>query len=154
MGSPPEAMIAAAIAASLNSPCRSKRGVAIWWPGFPTPVAVGWNDLPAGGCDGSYECKATCARRAVHAEQRAIIAADRKLGTSMLHVKTTDGVLVASGGPSCVECSKLILVTGVAWMWLYHADGWRRYDALEFHRLSLAAHNLVERVDRAKENCG
>lgn len=144
MGNAPhKTVVAAAVAASLNSPCRSKRGVAIWWPGFLKPIAVGWNDLPVGDCDGSDACKETCARRAVHAEQRALLTVVMKHGASMLHVKTIDGELVASGGPSCVECSKLILAAGLASMWLYQADGWREYSALEFHRLSLAAHGLA-----------
>jgi hypothetical protein len=59
-------------------------------------------------------------------------------GCDMLHVKTVDGELVPSGGPSCVQCSKLALAAGIAGVWLFHEDGWRRYGAVEFHELSLA----------------
>jgi deoxycytidylate deaminase len=128
-----------AIEASGWSPCRSKRGVVIFRDG--NVVSHGHNFKPEGfACDGSEVCKATCRAEAVHAEQDALMAADwGARGAELLHVKSVDGALVASGGPSCVQCSKLILACGVAGIWLYHADGWQRYDATEFHRLSLAA---------------
>ena len=56
-----------------------------------------------------------------------------------LHVKAVNGALVPSGGPSCVQCSKMLLVCGVAGIWLYHADGWQRYKASDFHARSLGA---------------
>jgi hypothetical protein len=31
----------------------------------------------------------------------------------------------------------LALFSGIAGVWLYHEDGWRRYQAPDFHRLSL-----------------
>lgn len=133
-------MVERAIAASLHSPCLSKRGVVLWAPGGDV-VATGYNDKPNGFlCTGDASCKSDCARQAVHAEQAALIAAGpRARGAHMLHVKTVGATLVASGGPSCVQCSKLILAAGIARMWLYHEAGWRSYDARGFHRLSLAS---------------
>jgi hypothetical protein len=81
----------------------------------------------------------------VHAEQAALLRVGRRARDSeMLHVKTVDAALVPSGPPSCVECSKLILAAGIAGMWLFHADGWRRYDASDFHGVSLGTAALVE----------
>jgi deoxycytidylate deaminase len=136
---PPAHIVQLAVEAATCSPCRSKRGVAIF--NGADLVTVGYNYKPRGfDCDGSSACKATCREQAVHAEQAALITAPWPvLGAEMLHVKAVDGALVASGGPSCVQCSKLILSSGIAGMWLYEDHGWRRYEAAEFHRLSLDA---------------
>jgi hypothetical protein len=135
---PPEHIVQFAIEASLNSPCQSKRGVAVF--SADDLMVVGWNHKPRGfDCDGSAACKATCGRQAIHAEQMALMGNGKTSGCDMLHVKTVDGLLVPSGGPSCLECSKLILFCRISGMWLYHFDGWRRYEAAEFHRLTLAA---------------
>jgi deoxycytidylate deaminase len=138
MTQPPNHIIRFAIEASYSSPCRSKRGVAIF--DGDNLVSLGWNHKPKGfDCDRSAECKRTCGREAIHAEQMALVGSRHLNGAQMIHVKTVDGVLVASGGPSCVECSKLILYARIAGMWLYHETGWRYYEAHEFHRLSLEA---------------
>ncbi len=56
----------------------------------------------------------------------------------MIHAKVVDGELVPSGGPSCWQCSKAILADGrIGGVWLFHNEGWRRYGATEFHRLTL-----------------
>lgn len=141
---PPGRFVGLAVTASLDSPCRSKRGVVIF--SVDTLMAHGHNFKPQGfECDGSELCKSSCRAEAVHAEQMAIMMAGRNgtFGADLLHVKTVDGELVPSGGPSCVECSKLSLVAGIAGVWLYHVDGWRRYEIGEFHRLSLAAYDLA-----------
>jgi hypothetical protein len=57
--------------------------------------------------------------------------------------------LVPSGGPSCAQCSKLALAAGIVGVWLYHENGWRRYGAGEFHRLSLLA--LVDAREQQDE---
>jgi deoxycytidylate deaminase len=134
---PPEHIIRFAIEASVRSPCQSKRGVAIW--SGEDLISTGYNHKPKPfACDGSDECKAHCNKDAVHAEQAAIICGNRVHRCQMLHVKTRDGLLVTSGGPSCLQCSKLILEAGISFMWLYHEHGWRRYGAVEFHHLSRA----------------
>ena len=130
-----------AIVASGNSPCRSKRGIAIWNHG--RLVAIGWNDQPRGFvCDGSDRCKATCGKTAVHAEQMGLVMCNgsQLIGADLLHVKTVGGKPVASGPPSCLECSKLIAFSGIANVWLLRDDGLKRYTAAEFHRLTLEHH--------------
>jgi deoxycytidylate deaminase len=136
---PPPHVIDLAIEVSGWSPCRSKRGVVLF--GMTGIVAHGYNYKPRGfDCDGSEACKATCRVEAVHAEQQALLSAGYHAnGCEMLHVKTVDGELVPSGGPSCVACSKLVLIAGVVGVWLYHDNGWRRYEAQDFHRQSLSS---------------
>jgi deoxycytidylate deaminase len=140
--SPPEDIIRLAMLESSWSPCRSKRGVVIFSDG--RVIAQGHNHKPRGfECDGSATCKATCGVEALHAEQVALLAAGSQAHASeMVHVKTVNGRLVPSSGPSCVQCSKLMRAAGIAWMWLYHEDGWRGYAMDEFHRLSVAASRL------------
>jgi len=136
---PPQSAIEAAISFSKLSPCRSKRGVAVF---FDQQVrGGGYNYKPGGLCDGSEACKATCRDEAVHAEQQALLSLGRRAnGCEMLHVKTVDGVLVPSGPPSCVQCSKLALAAGIAAVWLFRGeDGWVRYPTNVFHDLSLRA---------------
>ena len=139
MSEPPKHIVELAIEVAGLSPCRSKRGSVIFAAG--DVIAHGHNHKPSGfECDGSAACKATCRAEAVHAEQVALLQAGHAArGAEMLHVKAVDGQLVPSGGPSCVQCSKLGLYAGVAGIWLYHEQGWRWYDAAEWHRLSLAA---------------
>ncbi len=146
---PPPTIVEAAIRCASQSPCRSQRGVVIWQPASDTRpgfmVASAHNAPPYPlTCDRSQRCRDHCRRAAVHAEQRALLAAGTAAtDAELVHVKVVDGELVASGGPSCVECSKLALVAGIAHVWLYHADGWARYSALDFHRLSCAAQGIV-----------
>jgi deoxycytidylate deaminase len=132
---PPQHIIDFAIEAANRSACRSKRGAAIFFR--DNLISTGFNHKPGNlVCDGSEECKRYCRKDAVHAEQAAILHGSLLRGCEMLHVKTVDGKLVPSGPPSCLECSKLILEVGIDGMWLYHEDGWRRYDARTFHLLS------------------
>jgi len=145
---PHAGVIQQAISASLKSPCRSKRGVAIWKRGARLAVSTGWNALPIGVCDGSATCKNTCGRVAIHAEQRAILSTSALYADyAMLHVKTIDGSLVPSGEPSCIECAKLIVASGIGGMYLYHADGWRLYDVADFYYRSLAHHGITKTAD-------
>lgn len=172
---PPQAVIDRAVAEATRSPCRkSARGVVIYAPTAKSPAdgpppwspqgAVvfgrGTNGPPAPFvCDGTDLCRAACRRLCVHAEARAILEAvsrrtggqkrDRPLaGFDALHVKVVDGMLVAGGGPSCVQCSVLVLETGLDGFWLYEemdATGrgvWMRYTAEQFHAASLSAHEL------------
>ena len=139
---PPEPVIEAARQASLLSPCKSKRGVAIWSDG--DLLSVGHNAPPTGFvCPTNGACGGNCGHLAVHAEMRAILACGPcacnppQGPLEMLHVKTIDGDIVPSKEPSCSSCSRHILEYGVAGMWLFEETGWVRYDAAEFHRLSL-----------------
>jgi deoxycytidylate deaminase len=136
---PPQHIVTLAVEVSSWSPCRSKRGVVIFVGS--DVIAHGYNYKPRGfDCDQTERCKATCRVEAVHAEQQALLSAGRRAeGADMLHVKAVHGALVSSGGPSCVQCSKLVRACGIAGVWLHHNDGWRRYTAVEFHQLSLEA---------------
>lgn len=152
-----------ATSAAMLSPCQSKRGVVIASPEGDL-ISHGYNDQPSPFvCDGSDECKRKCGKTAVHAEQAAIITACGSItGCWMLHVKAKQGKPCASMAPSCLECSKLILVSEIAWMYLLHdpeaqmlpgavvvgtcegfkTDGTlgelqiRRYSARDFHKLT------------------
>lgn len=139
---PPPHVIDFAVEIASMSPCRSKRGAVIF--DGDDILSHGYNFKPKPfDCDGSETCKATCRAEAVHAEQMALLCMrGSAFQKEMLHVKAVDGKLVASGGPSCVQCSKLALAIGIAGVWLFHEDGWRRYDSAEFHHLSLAAASL------------
>lgn len=138
---PPHGLVLSALRQATYSPCQSHRGVVVFHRATLDILARGFNRKPLGfACDGSDACKATCRLDAVHAEQDALIGARVSLaGADLVHVKAVDGALVASGGPSCVACSKLIVEAGIAGVWLFHVDGWKRYTAAEFHQLSLAA---------------
>ena len=148
MSGPPRSFddfVALALEAASSSTCRSQRG-AVAFTGNDLEgrelVAVGFNQKPGGPCDGSETCKATCRREAVHAEQ-ALLTSGVDLAfagaVEVIHVKRAGGRLAVSGGPVCVECSKLLMFAGIVAVWLYHADGWRRYPIEEFHRLSIEA---------------
>jgi deoxycytidylate deaminase len=150
LAKPPSHIVDLAVEVSGWSPCRSKRGVVIFAVNGDV-IAHGYNYKPRGfDCDGTAACKATCRAEAIHAEQQALLAAERSVyGAEMLHVKTVGGKLVSSGGPSCVECSKLAIASAIAGFWLYHDDGWRRYEMDEFHRLS--AHARQQEAAQTRE---
>ena len=105
----------------------------------------GFNHPPAPfTCDGSTACREACGKVCVHAEADALLQATKGLpdpwfmgGAEMLHVKVVNGREVPSGPPSCWQCSRLILESGIAGMWLLHEEGFQRYTPEEFHRLTL-----------------
>lgn len=140
---PPSHVIDAAIAASLASPCQSKRGVTIFHG--DDIVSVGYNRQPIGEtCDGSDTCKLTCGTRAIHAEQMAILRAGaRARDCELLHVKTVRGILAISGGPSCVQCGKFELEVGIKAVWLFHDAGWRRYAMHDYFREAVANDRIL-----------
>jgi deoxycytidylate deaminase len=142
---PPSHVVEFAVEVAGWSPCRSKRG-AVLFSGDDI-LGHGYNYKPRGfECDGSAACKATCRVEAIHAEQQALLAFNSKAGgAEMIHAKSVNGRLVPSGGPSCVQCSKFIVACGVEGVWLYHATGWRRYNAAEFHDQSLQAQSPAAR---------
>jgi len=126
-----------AITAALQSPCQSKRGVVIWdGDGI---ISAGFNHLPSPfACDGSSSCRNICSRAAVHAEEHALLRANRHrlAGASMLHVKVIDGKPVPSGDPSCLRCASMVLESGIAHFWLLHEGGWHEYTAAGFYEKS------------------
>jgi hypothetical protein len=58
-------------------------------------------------------------------------------GLLMTSSGKTIGMIAVSGHPSCWQCSREILDAGLGGVWLYHAEGWRRYAAAEFHDITL-----------------
>ncbi len=127
------------------SPCaKSQRGVVIWSRKNNHIISSGFNSPPDGCvCDGSELCKGSCNKLAIHAEQKAIMEA-QKFGkpivseAEMIHVKVVNGLPVVSRGPSCVDCSKLIVNAGISAMWLYEeGERFVRYSANNFHYKTL-----------------
>ncbi len=122
--------IPAAVRMASISPCaKSKRGVVIIQDARngPTIRATGYNAPPTGfACDGSEACRAACGKVCNHAEAAAIydLTANRQLpheSLHMLHVKAVDGIAVASGPPSCWQCSRMIVDCNlIEKMWLLH----------------------------------
>lgn len=168
MTEPMKNALAVAIDCANRSPCqKSKRGVAIFCRHNETVIGCGHNHRPdqGGRCDGSEACRRDCGEVCVHADQHAILGANWEHisgAVEIVHIKTVDGKPVASGGPSCVECSKLILASAIDYVWLLESDGWRRYHNTEFHAVTLKTCGLHDRfepqskkidVDRC-ERCG
>lgn len=132
---------------AMKSPCvKSKRAALLVSPDFEG--LIGRSNRPAvGDCDGSEECRRDCGRICLHAEQRALVDAGWYAnGSEVYHLKVVDGEGVPSDKPSCVECSKLMLLAGVAGVWLLVGDPpeWRRWTAKAFHFETLANLGLHE----------
>lgn len=128
MSEPPKHIIEHAIVEARRSPCaKSRRGSVVFEDGnIGTIRGLGHNRSPNRDCDGSPACRASCAKRCLHAEQTAISAALIRYaniaGCNILHVKIgAAGELVAGGKPSCWQCSRLVLEHGLSF-WLYEAN--------------------------------
>jgi len=135
-----EALKLATETASLSPCCKSKRGVVVWKPGEAMPAAVGFNHPPKGfTCDGSRACRAHCNKLCLHAEEDALLNVPEKDVSEyeLVHVKAVDGEAVASGEPSCWQCSRKMLDKGIKRVWLLHEDGLVPYTARTFHRMTL-----------------
>jgi len=143
-----------AVEAALGSTClKSRRGVVVF-SRVHGVLSSGHNGPPPPFvCDGSEQCRAACGKISVHAEMRAILALDSharkahaKTGClEMLHVKIDEGGrAVPSGPPSCWQCSRHVLETGISRVWLLDEDGLVPYVAVDFHRLTLRHHGLPE----------
>jgi len=145
---PPDWVIELAAREAARSPCaKSKRGVVMWVRGSQVAI-LGHNRPALGECEGSDRCRRDCARRCVHAEQMALLVGSETSADveplsdwDLLHLKVdSDGMPLSSGGPSCLECSKLILHAGIGGVWLLQqGQGWVRRTADEFHRVTLLA---------------
>lgn len=140
-----------AVEAARLSPCsKSKRGVVLWNRRSGRYVSACNAPPPGFVCDGSDSCRGACGKVAVHAEQTALLKAAQEgfnpVGKEMLHVKVFVAEAVGSGGPSCVDCSKLILRAGIKKVWLYepilYLPRLVDYDPVSFHALSLEAKGL------------
>ncbi len=140
---PPSRVVDWAVKVSLRSPCtKSQRGVVLFSrelvdiamaddtdPGSWVICSEGHNGPPRGFvCDASNRCKAACGKVCLHAEDRAIreaaIGAGINSDLELVHVKTVNGQLVAEGGPSCWQCSRLVVEVGLRGVWLYEAQRW------------------------------
>lgn len=162
-----------AVRRAMESPCRSKRGAVIS-SSDGRLISSGFNHQPFPfQCDGSERCKRNCGKTAIHAEQSAILAAHEPVtGAWMLHAKAKQWKPCASMAPSCLECSKLILASGISWMHLLHdpaaqilpgavvvgevegflSDGTsgvlqlRRYSAADFHFLTAEYFHRIDLI--------
>lgn len=153
---PPDNIIEVARRCALWSPCaKSKRGAVVFDPSYPDGKVLGrgWNHQPRGfACDGSDACRVACGKLCIHAEDAAIrdVHDDWKCegvgDLELVHVKVVGEAVVPGGGPSCWQCSRLVVEVGLKGVWLYElapglAGGWpgewRFYRAEEFHRLTL-----------------
>ncbi len=163
---PFEDAVSRALLEAIRSPCRSKRGVALYrsFGSRREILGLGGNGPPSGfACPGREHCQGKCGDLAVHAEVRALGHAVQSVfavDLELVHVELDPDFEISDGprikpcsGPSCVGCSKQILDSGiVAGVWLYESvpakfasDGvlvprsgaWRRYGAVEFHQCTL-----------------
>ena len=76
---------------------------------------------------------------AVHAEMMAILEAEKEKlpGSTMYHIKVKSNELVPSGKPSCSPCSKLISLSGIKELILWHDKGYFAYKSNELIGLSI-----------------
>lgn len=146
LAQPPTYVIEAARLQAIQSPCsKSKRGVVlfneerVWqfvqsrelFAGFDPREsfigARGFNGPPSGFvCGDSALCRDNCGRVCMHAEQRAILqhVANDEINMDLVHLKVIDGVVVAGGPPSCLECSRLVVEVGLRGVWLFESTDW------------------------------
>ena len=165
MQKPPKWVIDMAVKVAKTAWCaKDSRGVVAFASnyravGFVAFTAAANGPPPPFKCGGQTECRAACGKLAGHAEERALwawwrnwagvgdvkwIAPGTPPAPDLVHIRVVDGQAVPSGGPSCITCSRTILMAGAAAIWLWHEEGWRRYEPAEFHTLSLLheKHNL------------
>jgi len=126
-------MIDHALAVAAHSPCRSKRGVALFDMRTGAFRGDGFNSPPRPyGCPGREICAGTCGQRSVHAEVRALREASKFIANGhppgpydLIHVElASDGSVVACDGPRCVPCAVHIIEAGfVGGVWLYERAG-------------------------------
>ena len=163
MSAPPDYVIEAARLAAVRSPCdKSKRGVVLFCGEDTSDECVvvageGFNGPPPGfECGRSDACRQGCAKLCLHAEDRAIRQALVEWSApplndlELLHVKVVDGVVVPGGGPSCWQCSRLVVEVGLSGVWLYEADVSR---CLECKLFEDSSRRVEDRVKRCQE-CG
>lgn len=169
MEAPPDYVIEAARLAAVQSPCaKSKRGVVLFNPERHDEavlhgqdgslaarnwivVSSGFNGPPSPfTCANTMVCRGSCRDVCLHAEQRALIAAlgaDDVHDLELVHVKVVDGQVVAGGGPSCLQCSKLVVEVGLRGVWLFEENPvegkWRIYSARAFHEATLANNGVA-----------
>ena len=134
--SPPSRAIRAAVEAGARSPCaKSKRGAVIFseTAGRVAIYAAKCNQQPQPFvCSGDERCRAACAKLCTHAEQAAILSAvgicggSTLRGLQLVHAKVVNRLLVPGGGPSCWQCSRLVLEVALDGVWLYEGPDGRK----------------------------
>ena len=128
---------------SQTVPCiRDKRGVVIVC-NSNLEIGLGFNAPPPRfSCEPRY-CEPTCKDYAIHAEMSAIAAAIRRgngqnlIGARMYHARVEGGALQDSRKPRCYQCSKHLVLFGLAEFVLKHREGYTLYSIQEFNQLSL-----------------
>lgn len=145
MKQPPTQIIEAARQVALRSPCaKSKRGVVLFNPmllpsrpllgdSAGAIATLGYNGPPPGfACKDTMVCRGNCAEVCLHAEQRAIMDALRFSvssidGLELVHIKVVPGPepggggIVATGPPSCLQCSRIIAEVHLRAVWLWES---------------------------------
>lgn len=128
--------------ARISSCFNDKRAAAMLSPDGEL-LSIAFNGPPGElDCSRTTSCRAACARACMHAEARAIVAApaESRRGADLVHVRLDTGPeswgtqlkVAASREPRCLDCARFVIEYGIAAVWLHHADGWRRWPALEF----------------------
>lgn len=168
---PDEHVIAHALEVAALSPCRSKRGVALYDPRTGAHRGSGFNGPPGLlTCPGRAICSGTCGQRSVHAEVRALRSAATYFDNhpsgpyDLVHVElAADGGVKPCSGPSCWQCSREILDVGfVGGVWIYEAmpDEWcphvdmRRTECGFCHGVDCIADSGVCSAAGRGERCG
>ena len=131
-----------AIETALQSPCKkSQRGIVIVQRG--EIVSAAYNTPPKWfGCAPEY-CRVSCRDYTIHAEENAIFKAlsqgkgEQIKNARMYHVKVKTEVNEIVEGPSCGRCSAFMVHAGIGEMVLREKEGYKLYEAREFHRRSL-----------------
>lgn len=157
---PPEYIIKIAVAEASKSHCLSKRGAVIY-SSRGDRYGQGYNYLPHHKCTKTQLCKSVCRHRTVHAEIAALEDALQNVSCKAfdeqdvfcVHARVdTEGSLMVSGPPSCMDCARELdrrLVKGV---WLCHKEGWHYYEIKDFYRLSMLNDRNVKQ-DLANHLC-
>lgn len=141
---------------ALKSTCiKSQRGVIIFnrREGI---LSRGYNGPPNGFLCNEAFCVNMCSQRAVHAEQMALLRYNPQatlpesknpfeVEADLLHVRMKNGrVEDLDASPTCLECSKLIVLSGIKRVWLYLGYGRLKvWDAADFHAETLHHHGLM-----------
>lgn len=151
------ALIARMIGIGANGPCaKSKRVAAVVDADWLLVPVIAVNGPPGRFvCSGDEACRSACGRICVHAEERALMRAERDLPAvaraawklHCIHLHVVDGQAVPSTMAKCETCSRKMLEFGIDSMWLFLETGWRRWSAEEFHLETLKNLGLPHKME-------
>lgn len=145
---PPDQVVKLALEVASRSPCRSKRGVVLYDP-HGAPSGAWHNGPPKDACPGSAICTGTCSQRAVHAEVRALRAAQiartataalggRLEPLDLVHVeRAADGCRFCAAGDRFIAPDIHLIGNGPGTLTCEAEASWHHYSAEEFFRLTL-----------------